>query len=159
MFNYRLIKDYNEFKKNKPLGGIGGPINEDDLKNWEVIIPGPVGSPFEGGKFRIKIILPENFPNEPPTCSFITKVFLPNISFQDGSICVNFLKKEVEGKTNIKKTWTNKRTICDVIVGLYGLLKFPNQGDPLNSNANHLFMRDKDRYFQLAKSFTNKFAK
>jgi len=93
MLNYRIKKDYEEFKKNKPFGGIGGSINLNDLKIWEVTIPGPIDSPFEGGKFLIKIILPDDYPNTLPTCKFITKVFLPNIDFTDGSICVNLLKK------------------------------------------------------------------
>jgi len=42
------------YQKNKPLGGIGGPI-DDTLKIWEVVIPGPKDSPFEGGKFKVKI--------------------------------------------------------------------------------------------------------
>jgi len=159
MINYRLKKDYEEFKKNRPLGGIGGPINQNNLKNWEVIIPGPLDSPFEGGRFKIKIDLPDDYPNSPPKCYFLTKVFHPNINFINGSICVNFLKKAEEGKGIMEKSWTNKKTICDVIVGLYALLKFPNQESPLNGNAHDLFVRDKVRYNQVAKSFTNKFAK
>ena len=93
MLNYRIKKDYEEFIKNKPFGGIGGPINLNDLKNWEITIPGPVDTPFEGGKFLIKIILPDDYPNTPPTCYFLTKVFHPNINFTNGSICVNLLKK------------------------------------------------------------------
>lgn len=52
MFNYRIKKDYEDFKKYRPLNAIGGPINENDLKNWEVTIPGPLDSLFEGGKFK-----------------------------------------------------------------------------------------------------------
>ena len=153
----RIKKDFQEFKKNKPLGGIGGPINED-LKNWEITIPGPVDSPFEGGKFKIKIEIPDDYPNNPPKCRFLTKVFHPNINFKEGNICANFLKK-AEGATDLYASWTNKKTICDVIVLLYGLLKKPNQDSPLNTNAHDLFEKDKNRYEQLAKSFTNKFAK
>ena len=88
------------------------------FKNSEIIIPGPPDSPFEGGKFKIKISLPDDYPNTPPNCSFITKVFHPNINFKDGSICVNSLQK-VDGQIDIKHSRTNKKTICDIIVGLY----------------------------------------
>ena len=159
MFNYRIKKDYDEFLKNKPLGGIGGPTNQNNPNEWEVIIPGPLDSPFEGGKFKIKIELPEDYPNSPPKCCFLTKVFHPNISFVSGSICVNFLKKAVDNKPDKYKSWTNKKTICDVIVGLYALLKMPNQDSPLNSNAHDLFTRDRSRYDLVAKGFTSKFAK
>ena len=159
MLNYRIKKDYEEFKKNRPLGGRGGPIDNSNLKIWEVIIPGPVDSPFEGGNFKIKMVLPDDYPNSPPSCCFLTKVFHPNINFQNGSICVNFLKKADSDGPNMYRSWTNKKTLCDIIVGLYGLLKRPNQGSPLNSNARDLYEKDKVRYNQVAKSFTNKFAK
>lgn len=154
----RIKDDYNKYKKNKPLGGIGGPI-DDTLKIWEVVIPGPKDSPFEGGKFKVKISFPEDYPNSPPYCKFLTKVFHPNISFNDGSICANFLKKSSNGIPDESHTWTNKRTVCDVIVSLYMLLKNPNQRSPLNSNANHLYNKDPTRYEQLVRNFTNKFAK
>ena len=108
----------------------------------------------------MKISFPSDFPNSPPTCIFDTKVFHPNINFQTGYICVNFLKKGTEDeKKENKKTWTNKLTVCKIVVGLYGLLKSPNQTDPLNHNAHSLYVRDPPRYFKLAKNFTNKFAK
>ena len=154
----RIKDDYEKFKKNKPLGGIGGPIG-DDFKDWEVTIPGPKDSPFEGGKFKVKISIPDDYPNSPPSCYFLTKVFHPNISFQTGSICVNFLKKPENGIPDEGHSWTNKKTICDVVVSLYVLLKQPNQISPLNSNANHLYNKDKTRYEQLVRAFTNKFAK
>ncbi len=154
---YRLKKEYEEFKKNKPLGGIGGPLS-NDLSIWEITIPGPLDSPFEGGKFKIEIKLSNDYPNEPPECRFLTKVFHPNINFKDGKICANFLKK-ASGKTDMNESWTNKKSICDVIVLLYGLLKKPNQDSPLNRNAHDLFVKDTIRYEKLAKSFTNKFAK
>lgn len=147
MSNARILKDYEDFKKDKPLGGIGGPVN-GNLKHWEVTIPGPPGTPFEGGKFKIEIKLDDNYPNSTPSCKFLTKVFHPNINFKEGNICVKLLNN-----------WTNKASICSIIVALYGLLKDPNQNSPLNGNANDLYKRDKERYVQLAKSFTNKFAK
>ena len=160
MLNYRMKKDYEEFKKKQPLGVVGGPINEQNLKEWEVTIPGPTGTPYEGGKFKVKIILPDDFPNSAPTCYFLTKIFHPNIRFENGNICVNFLKKgSEEEKNKNKKTWTNKNTICNIIFGLYGLLKCPNQDDAWNFNAHNLFLKDKKRYELIAKNFTNKFAK
>ena len=108
----------------------------------------PPGTPFEGGSFKIEIKLDDNYPNSTPNCHFLTKVFHPNINFKDGSICVKLLNN-----------LTNKSSICGIIVALYGLLKEPNQNSPLNRNANDLYERDKERYNQLAKSFTNKFAK
>ena len=153
----KLKNDYDEFKKIKPLGGIGGPV-DSKFKNWEVIIPGPANSPYEGGKFKIGIEIPDNYPNEPPKCKFITKVFHPNINFSTGNICVNFLKVNSDNNPNEKKTWSNKKSISEVIVGLWGLLLYPKPSDALNGNARDLYNYDQPRYNELAKCFTKKFA-
>lgn len=147
MSSGRLQKDYDEFLKIKPFGANGGPVDKT-LKHWEVFIPGPPDSPFEGGKFKIEIKLDDNYPNSTPKCRFLTKVFHPNINFKEGSICIKLLNN-----------WTNKSSICSIIVALYGLLKDPNQSSPLNSNANDLYNYHKERYNELVKAFTNKFAK
>ena len=147
MSSDRLQKDYNEFLKIKPFGANGGPVG-GDLKHWEVFIPGPPDSPFEGGKFKIEIKLDDNYPNSTPKCRILTKGFHPNINFKEGNICIKLLNN-----------WTNKSSICSIIVALYGLLKDPNQGSPLNSNANDLYKYHKERYNELVKALTNKFAK
>ena len=88
----------------------GGPTSTD-LKKREVAIPGPVDSPYEGGKFKVEI----NFPNK----------------YSNGYVCVNILKKGTEKeKQNNEKIWTPKFSACKIILGLYGLLKKPNQTDP-----------------------------
>ena len=153
----KLKNDYNEFKKTKPFGGIGGPI-DSTLKYWEVIIPGPLDSPYEGGKFKIGIKIRDNYPDEPPECKFITKVFHPNIKFKEGDICVNFLKAPSNSKPDPDRTWSNKKSICEVIVGLWGLLLYPKPSDALNGNARDLYNYDQPRYNELAKCFTKKFA-
>lgn len=154
----RIKDDYDKFIKTKPLGGIGGPVN-GDFKNWQVVIPGPIDTPFEGGKFKVNISFPEDYPDSPPYCKFETKIFHPNINFNTGSICVNFLKKPVNGIRDDKHTWTNKTHVSIIIVSLYMLLKKPEQGDPLNSNAAYLYNEDTPRYEQLVRNFTKKFAK
>jgi len=108
----------------------------------------------------VEINFPSDYPNSPPTCNFKTTVFHPNINIQNGYVCVNILKKGTEEeKQENKKIWTPNLSACKIIVGLYGLLKQPNQTDPLNRNAFNLYNRDQERYSKLAKNFTNKFAK
>ena len=159
MNNQKLINDYNEFNLKRPLNTTGGPTSSD-LKIWEVTIPGPIDSPYEGGKFKVQINFPDDYPNTPPTCYFKTTVFHPNINIETGDVCVNILKKgDEKEKQENKKIWTSKFSACKIILGLYGLLKKPNLEDPLNRNASYLYDRDNKRYFKLAKNFTNKFAK
>lgn len=122
------------------------------LDEWVVTIPGPVGSLYEGGKFKVKITFPPDYPNTPHKCQFETKVLHPNITFEKGLICAIFLK-------SYGWNYIDEKNIFTIIHGLYSLLKEPNMLDPLNNNAVNLFNYSRDRYVKLVKSFTNKFAK
>lgn len=53
-----------------------------------------VGTPYENGVFRCKIVLTDNFPANPPKGYFLTKIFHPNVAQPSGDICVNTLKKD-----------------------------------------------------------------
>ena len=41
-------------------------VNESDLMHWTADIKGPMGTPYEGGKFRVDIVLPSDYPFVPP---------------------------------------------------------------------------------------------
>ena len=43
--------------------------------------------------FRVKLMLPSDYPHAPPKGFFLTKIFHPNIS-KAGESCVNTLKKD-----------------------------------------------------------------
>ena len=68
-------------------------FNEGDMTDIQADIEGPVGTPYEGGVFRCKLAVENDFPNNPPKGYFITKIFHPNVS-EKGEICVNTLKKD-----------------------------------------------------------------
>lgn len=68
-------------------------INESDATDIQADIEGPVGTPYEGGLFRCKLAVENDFPNNPPKGFFVTKIFHPNVS-EKGEICVNTLKKD-----------------------------------------------------------------
>jgi ubiquitin-protein ligase len=51
----------------KPLEGIRYiPMDEDSMAEIHCEIAGPVGTPYEGGSFRMKLVLTEGFPQNPP---------------------------------------------------------------------------------------------
>jgi ubiquitin-protein ligase len=49
-------------------------------------ITGPEGTPYEGGVFDVDILIPREYPFEPPRMKFITRIWHPNISSQTGAI-------------------------------------------------------------------------
>lgn len=46
--------------------GISAVPHEDNLRYFDVVIEGPNESPFEGGKFKLELFLPEEYPMGAP---------------------------------------------------------------------------------------------
>lgn len=67
----RYILDYK---------GVKIIINENDATDIQADIEGPIGTPYEGGQFRCKLAVENDFPNNPPKGFFVTKIFHPNVS-------------------------------------------------------------------------------
>jgi hypothetical protein len=49
-----------------PAPGISASPSEDNLRYFNVLILGPVSSPYEGGAFKLELFLPEDYPMAPP---------------------------------------------------------------------------------------------
>lgn len=88
-----ITKQLVELSTTKPCEGISVEFSDDNIREVFADIEGPTGTPFEGGVFRVKLLLGDDFPDAPPKGYFLTKVFHPNIS-EAGDICVNVLKKD-----------------------------------------------------------------
>lgn len=44
------------------LGAITLAPNESNIFQWKAVIPGPAGSPYEGGEFEVDIRVPDDYP-------------------------------------------------------------------------------------------------
>lgn len=74
----RLLQEYRALTNNPPDGITAGPVSEDDLLQWEALIQGPEGTPFEGGIFPAELKFPKDYPLAPPTMKFLGEIFHPN---------------------------------------------------------------------------------
>ncbi|KAG6614111.1 putative ubiquitin-conjugating enzyme E2 [Phytophthora cinnamomi] len=45
---------------------------------WEVLMNGPTGTPYEGGVFRFHVRFSHEYPFEPPVLSWLTRIYHPN---------------------------------------------------------------------------------
>ena len=78
---------------NKHPDGVTIIINEEDPLDIQAEIQGPKDTPYEGGIFKVKIVVGSEFPGVAPKGYCMTKIFHPNVS-EKGEICVNTLKKD-----------------------------------------------------------------
>lgn len=142
-----IMKVGREIQKlaKKPLEGIKYiPLDEDSIAEIHAEIAGPVGTPYEGGFFRMKLVLTEGFPQSPPKGYFLTKIYHPNIS-ANGDICVNTLKRD----------WNADVGITHVLQVIRCLLIVPFPESSLNDEAGKLFMDSYDEYAQRARLMTS----
>ncbi|KAF9361333.1 hypothetical protein BGX26_004191 [Mortierella sp. AD094] len=134
--------------KSDPPEGMRLVLNEDSMTDIQAWIQGPEGTPYEGGCFRLRIQLSTDFPNSPPKCFFITKIFHPNVSKQ-GDVCVSALKKD----------WKKDMGIRDILVVVKCLLIFPNPESALNEEAGRQLLERYDDYAKHARLMTSIHAK
>ena len=124
-------------------------INNEDPLDIQIDLEGPKDTPYEGGIFRVKLIIPNGFPSVAPKGIFMTKIFHPNIS-EKGEICVNTLKNDWNGRQ-----WS----LYNLFEVIKCLLIVPFPQSALNEEAGKLFMENYDEYFKLAKMYTKIYAK
>ena len=113
----RITKEYNELQRDPPVGCSAGPIDEEDMYNWEGYIAGPEDTPYAGGLFFLKIKFPSDYPLKPPKINFTTKIFYPNIG-SSGNVCccVNIYEDH----------WSTALTISKVLLYLWCVLRDPS---------------------------------
>ena len=107
------------------------------------MIEGPPGTPYQGGQFKVKLVLSKDYPTSPPKGFFLTKIFHPNVG-PSGEICVNTLKKD----------WKPDMGIRHILMVIKCLLIVPNPESALNEEAGKLLLEQYDTYFNRAKLYT-----
>lgn len=121
--------------------------NIRDLSQFTIILKGPQNTPYENGKFRLRINMPTNYPNEPPIIKIMTPIYHPNIKNQD--ICLDILDNNWKPTYNLSK----------ILESVYYLLKNPNSSDPLSVEVNNEYIKNNEQYILNAKEWTEKYAK
>jgi ubiquitin-conjugating enzyme E2 D/E len=138
----RLRKEYEDLQKDSIPNLSAGPI-DGNLFEWEAVILGPSGTPYEGGIFNLSISVPSNYPFKPPIVIFKTKIFHPNIN-SAGNICLDILKNQ----------WSPALSIPKILLSICSLLSDPNPNDPLVPSIANLLKTNYEEYNKTAKEWT-----
>ncbi|RXH95961.1 hypothetical protein DVH24_008461, partial [Malus domestica] len=146
----RVQKELQECSRDMERSGIKViPKNEATLARLIGTIPGPMGTPYEGGTFQIDIALPDAYPFEPPKMQFTTKVWHPNISSQSGAICLDILKDQ----------WSPALTLKTALLSVQALLSAPQPDDPQDAVVAQQYLKDYQTFVGTARYWTETFAK
>lgn len=126
----RLIEEFKKMQKvmeeNDPPD-MRAKADPNDMFHWTAIIPGPKGTPWEKGLFKLDFQFPHDFPNYPPAVKFLSHVFHPNV-YDDGRICLDILQKE----------WKQTYGVIAILNSIQILLANPNTDSPANHLASDL---------------------
>lgn len=114
--------------KNK-VEGIDASPSDDNFFVWNAIICGPEDSIYESGAFPLQILFPDDYPLRPPQVRFMTKVFHPNVWWDNGLVCVDILK---DG-------WVPSYDVLAILHSIRLLLIDPNPLSPANLEAALLY--------------------
>ena len=159
----RLRKDLNELEHDKNSQIVASPAvtvkkyydDDNELKTdettnwfqWTAIILGPTETPYENGKFNIKLTYPNDYPFKPPTVLFETPIYHPNVD-SHGNICLDILKDR----------WSPAQTTQSILLSISSLLSEPNGGDPLDAAIGRQFNEDRAAFNRDAQERTLKYA-
>lgn len=141
----RILGEIANLKKEK----VEITLVEENINHLIGTIDGPVDTPYEGGKFKLDIILLDQYPFEPPKVKFITPVWHPNISSVTGAICLDILKDK----------WSPALSIQKLMISLQSLLSEPVPEDPQDAVVATQLLTDKEAFNEKARLWTTNFAK
>lgn len=145
----RLAKDQIGLRKSLPPNYFFEDATDeaslpDDLTELLICLTGPEGTPYSQGLWKVKLNIPIDYPQSPPTAVFLTRIFHPNVAEESGAVCLETLKRD----------WDPKLTLKDILVTISCLLIQPNPDSALNQKAGALIQDDYTSFARQARLMT-----
>jgi len=150
----------NQFKKiqQEPVEGIAVELSDDNLHEWKVFIEGPKETFYEGGIFQLAMKFPSDYPMSPPTVTFISDFWHPNV-YPDGKVCISILHPpgvdEMSGELP-EERWLPTQTVTTILLSIISLLSAPNTSSPANVDASVEWRKNPGSYKDRCRNLVDK---
>ena len=142
--NEKLEQERNNFLKYKNTICCDGNPEKGDYV-WNIIMDGPLDSPYMGGKFKIRITFEYDYPKTKPKFEFMTPICHINI---DGRhICLDSLDN-----------FNEKSTILTSLSQIFMMLTSPNETSAY-SKYKEMYIKNYGDYLKKAREMTRDYAK
>ncbi|RKP08004.1 ubiquitin-conjugating enzyme/RWD-like protein [Thamnocephalis sphaerospora] len=131
-----LRRQLQELKKH-PVEGFSAGLQGDDIYKWSIMIMGPPDTLYEGGIFRAIMQFPVTYPMEPPTLTFKSEMWHPNV-YPTGEVCISILHPPGEDKWGYEQAserWLPVHTVETILISVISMLSSPNFESPANIEA------------------------
>ncbi len=136
-----------------------GLADDANVYDWEILIMGPDGTLFEGGFFKARLVFPSDFPNMPPTMTFISEMWHPNV-YEDGRVCISILHPPGEDAFNSQESaderWRPILGVEQILVSVISMLSDPNDESPANLDAAVMWRNDKNAFKKKVRQIVRK---
>ena len=107
-------------------------------------------TPYAHGKFVFDFDIPAEYPFKPPKVKAVTRIYHPNVSSQEGSICLGVITPE---------NWRPQMKMEDVLMAIRQLLNEPGADHPLEPEIGELMQKNLPAFKKTAAEWTAKYAK
>ncbi|KCV72839.1 ubiquitin-conjugating enzyme E2 G2 [Fonticula alba] len=144
----RLMTEYRDLTIHPPPGITAGPVDESNFFEWEAIISGPAGTPFEGGLFTATLTFPSDYPLSPPKMRFTGEMFHPNV-YSDGRVCISILHPPGDDPHNYEQSserWSPVQSVEKILLSVLSMLAEPNDESSANVDAAKVWRSSREEY-------------
>ncbi|CAG9332935.1 unnamed protein product [Blepharisma stoltei] len=141
----KLIRNLKELENTLPVKYSVWPISNGSIYDCIGSIVGPENTPYENGIFYVRISLPTHNHGTFANIKFLTKIYHPNISAQEGNVSSLKLREA-------------RNDIMLIIETLYSILTHPDLENSENIEARDCYIEDIKEFNKGAAEWTRLYA-
>mmetsp|Transcript_16404 Transcript_16404/g.18557 ORF Transcript_16404/g.18557 Transcript_16404/m.18557 type:complete len:149 (-) Transcript_16404:1170-1616(-) len=143
-----LGKELKKVREYGLRGAEASPVG-DNLFKWNLILDGPEDSPYEGGKFKIEVDFPDNYPFVPPKLRFKTTIYHPSVNKETGKICTDLIADQ----------WKPTLGLRYIVQTLRSVLEDPSSDRPVEPKIAMEYEKAPRKFHKTARQYTKMYAR